>query len=173
MSKQRILLVHTVIALLVIGSLYELATDTTPTSEEHWPFLTYPMYSETRQWGPDGKLQLYGVALEEPHQEIPLSHPQYNQSLQPFTSYQLEGALGRIIIKTEGDVQKRQQMLEEALLDTLQRYETLRLSGFHDGPPLRGIRLYAAQWERLDAWARDVDRPSSRQLVVEQEAVIR
>jgi hypothetical protein len=165
------LLVHTVIALLVVGSLYELATDSTPMSEEHWPFLTYPMYSETRQWGPEGKLQLYGVALEEPHQEIPLSRPQYNQALQPFNSYQLGGALGQMITKTRGDVEKRQQMLEEALLDILQRYETLRLSGTHDGPPLQGIRLYATQWERLDAWARDVDQPSSRQLVVEQKVV--
>ena len=161
MSEQRILLLHVVIGLLVAGSLYVIVTD-----QEYWPFSQYPMYSILiGQKDSLEALRLYGVTQEEPPQEIPLRDYQY---LQPFARSRLHSALKWIYIKSQRDPEKRQQMLNEALLDCLKRYEELRLAGRHDGPPLRGIRLYGVRW-KLDPWAGNVDQPDYRILLAEVE----
>ncbi len=36
----------------------------------------------------------------------------------------------------------------------------------HDGPPLRGLRLYRLQWQ-LHPWARNRDRPQVKRLLYE------
>jgi hypothetical protein len=164
MSKRRILLVHAVIALLIAGSLYDIAMD-----RETWPFSQYPMYS-----GLHGsrlaQLQLFGVAQEEPHQEIPLNDPSYiepaSEYLQPFDRSRIRWAFDWILVKNEGA--QRRQMFDNALLDCLKRYETLRLAGRHNRPPLQGIRLYQLQW-RLDPQASNVDHPDNRTLIAEVE----
>ena len=58
--------------------------------------------------------------------------------------------------------------MNEALLDTLTRYEQLRLAGRHNGPPLQGLRLYKLGWRR-DNRAENVDRPDRQELVAEVE----
>ena len=54
----------------------------------------------------------------------------------------------------------------EALRDLLRRYEERRRAGQHDGPPLRGLRLYRLQWQ-LDLWGRNRDQPNQRDLLFE------
>ena len=164
MSKRRILLVHAVVTLLIAGSLYDIVMD-----RETWPFSQYPMYSELHGSGL-AQLQLFGVAQEEPHQEIPLNDPSYiepvSEYLRPFDRSRIRWALNWILVKN-GNYQ-RQQTLDDALLDCLKRYETLRRAGRHDGPALEGVRLYRLQW-RLDPGARNVDRPDNRTLIAEVE----
>lgn len=161
MSKQRILVLHGVIALLIIASLYVIVSD-----REYWPFSQYPMYSMLVK--PKDSLEglrLFGVTQEEPHHEIPVRDYQY---LQPFARGRMYLALEWIYIKSARNPEKRQQMLNEALLDSLKRYEELRLAGRHDGPPLQGMRLYGVHW-RLDARAKNVDQPDNRILLAEVE----
>ena len=50
--------------------------------------------------------------------------------------------------------------------DTLDRYEARRRAGEQNGPPLRGLRLYALRWE-LDPYARNRDDPEVRRLLFE------
>jgi hypothetical protein len=161
MSKQRILFLNVVIALLIVGSLYVIVTD-----QEYWPFSQYPMYSMLiEQKDSLEALRLFGVTQEEPHQEIPLRDNQY---VQPFARSRLHSALKWIYIKSERNPEKRQQMLNEALLDCLKRYEELRLAGRHDGPPLQGMRLYGVRWQ-LETRAGNVDQPDYRKLLAEVE----
>jgi hypothetical protein len=56
--------------------------------------------------------------------------------------------------------------LEEALSDILRRYERRRAAGDHDGPAVRGIRLYEVAWD-LEPYAANLDRPASRVLIAE------
>ena len=50
--------------------------------------------------------------------------------------------------------------------DTLRRYEMRRAQGQHKGPPLRALRLYSLNWD-LEPYAANLDRPRSRELLVE------
>jgi hypothetical protein len=63
---------------------------------------------------------------------------------------------------------ERRRTLQEALLDTLRRYEELRAAGRHDGPPLQSVRLYIVRWQ-LDAQAANLNRPDYRRLIAEVE----
>jgi hypothetical protein len=161
MSKLRFLFANGVIGFLIICSLVALAFDAEP-----WPFSPYPMYSYlTNGTGSDysySKPQLYGVTQEEPQREIPLR----GYYIQPFDE-------GRLIIyferiDSEADPEKRQRLLNEAVRDFLGQYESLRLAGRHDGPPLQSIRLYQLRWQ-LDPQAQNVDQPDSRELLAEYE----
>ncbi len=164
MSQRRVLLVTVVIALLIIGSLFCVVFD-----REYWPFSQYPMFSEVKRDYSYSGQRLYGVAQEAPHHEVPLLASSYDESyayMEPFDQIRLSTALGRI--KSTRDPERRQKLLEEALLDCLKRYEELRLAGHHDGPPLQGMRLYKSSWQ-LDARAANVDQPDSRELIAEVE----
>ena len=156
MSKQRVLFLNAAIVLLVAISLLDIVVD-----QEHWPFSQYPMYSEVRQEYFLSGLRLFGVMQEYPQHEIPLRDFEY---IRPFYQSRLNKALLRM--KDEDNTEKRQQLLNKALLDCLTRYEKLRLTSQHDGPPLQGIRLYSLHWQ-LDARAKNVEQPDHRELVAE------
>jgi hypothetical protein len=125
---------------------------------ECWPFSNYPMYSGRARDYTLSMLRLFGVADEEAPREVPLLTGEY---LWPFDSSRLRAVLGRL--DSEAD---REARLGGALSDVLRRYEARRVESRHDGPPLRGIRLYRLSW-RLDAWARNRDRPDPRALLFE------
>lgn len=154
MSKQRVLLVNAFIVFLVANSLFDIALD-----EQHWPFAQYDMYSDVERSYSVSKLVLFGVEQEPPYHEIPLR----GSYIQPFDQARLNAAFRRINSK-----EKREHLLNEALLDSLTRYEQLRLAGRHNGPPLQGVRLYKMRW-RLDNQAENVDRPDRWELVAEVE----
>ena len=49
----------------------------------------------------------------------------------------------------------------------LTRYEARRRAGQHDGPALRGVRLYLLRWRLVDRVPRNPDAPDERRLLLE------
>jgi hypothetical protein len=157
MSKRRLLFVNAVIAVLVVGQLFAMVVFKQP-----WPFAHYPMFAEARTEYALSKPQLYGVLQEEPHREIPLR----GDYIQPFKVDRLQGAFE--VMYLEPDPEKRQELLDEAARNSLLQYKRLRQAGRHDGPPLRGVRLYQLQWQ-LNPRADNVEHPDHRELLAEYE----
>ena len=155
MSKRQVLLANAVIVLLITGSLLTVVFD-----KEYWPFSQYPMFSNLAT-GNVTMWLLYGVPQEEPQQEILLRDAKY---IKPFNLSRLSAAFKRM--DSNRDPEKRQQLLNEALLDSLNRYEELRLAKHHDGPALQSIRLYKVQWQ-IDAQGQNIDQPNQRELIAE------
>jgi len=152
---------------ILAGSVVDMVT-----GREHWPFSPYGMYATVPGQRSLVGLRLFGVTEGTAEvvrakragarelgggREILLVASKY---IQPFTPSRLEGALWEL--KRRGG----QEALREALGDCLRRYEQRRLAGGHRGPPLRGIRLYRVSW-RLDPWARNVDCPDRKELILE------
>jgi hypothetical protein len=153
LRRYRVWIVYAAIVLITWGSLFDIVTDT-----EHWPFSPYRMYSDVNRDYSLTQFRLFGVTESAPLREMALWEFQY---IQPFDNSRLHAALrGMLGSRT------RNQWLSEALRDILVRYDALRHAGLHNGPPLRGIRLYRLYW-KLDPWARNVDDPDSRELVLE------
>jgi hypothetical protein len=154
MRRSRLLIAYAVGAVILGGSLYDLANDS-----EHWPFSQYPMFSylETRTDRRFTLLRLYGVPRSQLLPEFPLDRNEY---LEPFDNSRLPNALGLLL---------EQHRLIPALQDCLQRYEALRISGIHRGPALKALRLYRVTW-RLDLRASNVNDPDQKQLLGEVSA---
>jgi hypothetical protein len=182
MSKWRFLFLNAITIMLICGQLFALAI-----AGALWPFSNYSMFATLA--GGTGedysleKAQLYGVMQEEPHQEIAL-HYDY---IKPFEEDRLSdsfanmqygdptvdpisirAAIGKSNMDGTVSPEQRQRLLNEACHDFLVQYEMLRRAGYHDGPPLRGIRLYQLQWQ-LDPHAQNVVRPDHRELLAEYE----
>jgi predicted membrane protein len=149
MRPHRLLLIYAVCALILGGSLISWVRDT-----EYWPFSPYPMFSVLYTQARFTTLRLYGVTKEQPLSEFPLDRNVY---LQPFDDSRLPAALA--IALSENQV-------TPALQDCLQRYEALRLSGTHQGPPIQAIRLYRVTWN-MNVRANNVDNPDHKELLAE------
>jgi hypothetical protein len=149
-GRQHIWLAYAIIAVISGGSLFAIIKDT-----EYWPFSPYGMYSDMRRERSLIRRRLFGVTAGDRSQETPLVDYQY---IRPFDEERLSRALSRIPKKSDEQ--------REALRDCLVRYEELRRAGSHHGPPLQGIRLYQVYWQ-LDPWARNVDQPNHRDLILE------
>ena len=157
MSQQRLLLVHAVLILLIFGHLYDIVQD-----REHWPFSHYEMFSRARTEPSMTRMELYGVMQEDSHQEFPL-----RQVSRGFGGTRETQSLGYISHSKKIKSKERPQMLNDALLDALSKYESGRLAGEHDGPPLQGIRLYEATWQLDDPAKSIVDPPDQQKLIHE------
>ena len=120
------------------------------------------MFSALERPNSVSALQLYGVTQEEPHNEILMDE----RHIEPFNQARFTTALGRM--ESKRNPEKRSRLLNEALLDSLKRYEKSRLAGLHDGPPLQSARLYRVEWQ-LDARLGNADRPDRRKLIAEAE----
>lgn len=153
LERRRELLVYAVIFVITSGSLFDIATQ-----REHWPFSPYRMFSSVKRNHSISLTRLVGVTESIPPREISLLDPQY---IQPLSSLGLSTSLNR----KPNDV-TYEQYYTEALRHVLDRYEALRIAGAHDGPRLRGIRLYKYHW-KLDPWARNADRPDRQELILE------
>jgi len=151
MSRPRLVLAHILIVGLIGGSFYDILT-----RQEHWPFSNYPMFSTVHQQHVLRWPRLFGVTSDG--REIALVRHDY---LAPLDQSRLPLGLRRIQ-QQDGSAPR----LREALADILRRYERRRESGEHDGPPLRGIRLYNVTWD-LEPYAANLDHPRSRDLVAE------
>jgi hypothetical protein len=106
-------------------------------------------------------MELYGVVQEDAHQEFPL-----RQVSSGFGGVRENSSL-RLISRRIKPEERRQQMLNDALLDALSKYEQRRLAGKHDGPPLQGIRLYEATWQLDDPAKSIADSPDQQKLIYE------
>jgi hypothetical protein len=153
MARRRLILVHSVIAVLVLGSGFDIVT-----GREHWPFSPYPMFAgvRSRQFS---RWVIFGVIGKEGSKEISIQELPYRDH--PIDVSRLQLFLVRVRNKRDG-----RQLMEDAMTDYLVRYEKRRKAGEHPGPPLHGMRLYRLDW-RLDAWARNRDTPERKMLVFE------
>ena len=151
MTRIRRLFAHVLIAGVILGSAYDIAT-----RQEHWPFSDYPMFSAIHRATVLEWPRLFGVMADG--SEIALVSHEY---LWPLDQSRLPIGL-RHIYGTERNATR----LHAALEDCLERYERRRIAGHHDGPALRGIRLYVVAWD-IEPYARNLDQPRSRQLIGE------
>ena len=151
MSRGRRRLVHVLLAVVVAGSAYDIVV-----FREHWPFSHNPMYATVQ--GPTfQRFRLFGVTADG---EVPLAASEH---FAPFDDPRLSTLLLRIAAHPRA--REALPIASQALLD---RYRVLAEQGAHDGPPLRGLRLYRLVW-RLDPTLANLDRPEHRQLLVAME----
>jgi hypothetical protein len=152
----RRVLVGSIAAVITAGSAAEILLDP-PYAREHWPFSQYQMYSG-RSSPTLSMRRLFGVAAQT-GREIPLVEKRY---IFPFDHSRFWFSLDRLDRSPD-----RQRLLSVALSDCLQRYETRRREGFHDGPPLTALRLYRLRWNAAPAGQ---DRIVERELLWEVDA---
>src|SRR5436190_9147500 len=151
MTPRRRIFAHLLIFAIILGSAYDIAT-----RQEHWPFSDYPMFSAIHRATVLEWPRLFGVTADG--SEVALVDPEY---LWPLDQSRLPIGL-RHIYRTARDLPR----VHAALEDCLVRYERRRVDGSHDGPALRGIRLYMVAWD-IQPYARNLDQPKSRQLIAE------
>jgi len=142
---------------ITAGSLTEIALDP-PYRREHWPFSQYQMYSELPKKASQAR-RLYGV-VSGSGLEVPLWDKPY---IDPFDHSRLWFSWDRLDRSSE-----RERLLPIALRDCLDRYESRRVAGRHDGPRLEAGRLYLVHWT-LDGEASAADTPR-RELIWEVRA---
>jgi hypothetical protein len=143
-----------ILAGFILGSAYDIVTD-----QEHWPFSQYPMFagvwtSPTFTW-----LRVFGVTADG--REFPLDENRY---IAPFDQSRLPKALRRMLAQADGE-----SRVTTALRDIMKRYETLRRSEAHPGPPVVGMRLYELEYT-IDRQAANVDHPDRRRFIAEVAA---
>jgi len=146
------LLAYGIIAIIFTGSMYDIIKD-----RDHWPFSAYPMFSVIPKREPIRLLRLFGVTEGLDAHEVALVAPEY---LSPFDDIRLQAQLALL---TPPD---RRPQLDEALRDCLARYQKRLREHRHDGPSLRGIRLYQMEWD-FEPYATNLEQPNKRELVAE------
>ena len=152
MTSRRLILAHLLIAAVVGGSFYDIAT-----GQEHWPFSDYPMFSTVhRKHVLDNWYRVFGVTPDGREVAI-VEYPE----LWPLDQSRLPLGL-RTIARQPGN----QSRVETALADVLRRYEARRIAGRHQGPAFEGARLYSLSWD-LEPNGANLDNPRSRVLVAE------
>jgi hypothetical protein len=148
-APARRVLVCTVIAATLLASAIEIVRD-----GDHWPFSSYSMFAAPRAAEVRQK-RLVGVRGAD---EIALVVP---ENLPPFHEARLLTAFRRLGRRDDAPHARR-----VALGACLDRYESLRRAGVHDGPALDGLRFYELAWPLADG-ARNRARPASRRLIAE------
>jgi predicted membrane protein len=149
MRTHRLLMVYALCAAILGGSLISWVRD-----KEYWPFSPYPMFSILYPQRRFTTLRLYGVTQGQPPSEFPLDRNEY---LQPFDNSRLPAALAIALDENQ---------LTPVMEDCLKRYEALRVSGIHHGPPIQGLRLYRVSWN-LSLQADNVENPDHKELLGE------
>jgi hypothetical protein len=151
MTQSRKLILSVLFVGFMAGSLFDIITD-----QEHWPFSQYPMFSGVWRSPTFSWLRLFGVTSDG--REFPLDE---NRFVSPFDQSRLPKALKQMLQEPDGPARVR-----TAVEDCLARYEVLRVSGRHDGPPLAALRLYELEWT-IDPDAANVDNPDRKTFIAE------
>jgi hypothetical protein len=152
-SRRRLLLVHVVIAVLVLGTARDVLLH-----EEHWPFSHYAMFSAVDESRWFESLRLFGVTADGQGREFPLRAYAH---LQPLDQCRVSTALSWMRHRPDGEAR-----VQDVARRVYERYERLRRANGHDGPALKAVRIYHLGWQ-LDPWARNADTPDRRDLVTE------
>jgi hypothetical protein len=148
-----------VVAFLAAGSIAAIALHS-----DFWPFSHYPMYSRiaTAEYE-----RVVVVGITELG-EVDLAEGRYFRPFQPVriqVAFERIDAWNRALRRREVEeglelappgMERWRLFSATRFLAT--RYESLRLSGEHDGPPIQGIRLYRRHW-RLVSGAANRDTP--------------
>lgn len=150
-SRRRRLLSGFLVGLVALGVLPLIGR------RDVWPFLQYSMYSTARRTHTLELPRLVGVSAGT-GEEWQIYRSMF---LYPFDQARLRDALWQLLRQPDPEPN-----LRAALENAWQRYETLRRSGAHRGPRLRALRLYRLEWD-LDPWARNVDQPDRKYLILE------
>lgn len=150
MNRSRLILINGLLAFLIGVHVYENVVD-----GEHWPFCSYPMYSELETERAVTTFRVVGVRHDGTETLI-----HRNEFIHPFDQSRLNEGLQIAHFEQDSG--------ELALNDVLQRYERRRQVGEHDGPALVRVRLYRMK-HRLEPWAGNLHVPDERQLLVESD----
>jgi hypothetical protein len=150
-SVVRRTIVNLIIIGFIAGSAYDIIAD-----QEHWPFSQYPMFSASWSSPTFTWQRVFGVTADG--REFPLDANRY---VSPFDQSRLPKAFRQMMARKNSGPE-----LRTALRDVMTRYETLRVDGRHEGPPVVGMRLYELEWT-IDPQAANVDRPDRKRLVAE------
>ena len=150
MNPRRVWLVYAVVGVIVLGHLHEIVRQ-----QEHWPFTNYPMWATvTRDWH-IREVMPFGVTDETGSREFDLREPKYFAPMPAiYQRLNFQRAAGRANVR------------DRMLGDYLRRYEDLRRAGRHDGPPLKGLRLYEWVWT-MDRYAGNAATPDRKSLLYE------
>ena len=152
MTLRRQILIHFLIAGVIAGSLYDIVT-----SQEHWPFSDYPMFSTIhRKSVLENWYRLFGVTSDGQERAI----------LRYSERWPLEQSRLPLGIRRIDQSRGSEMRVRAALEDILRRYEARRVESLHQGPPLKAIRLYSVSWD-LEPNAANIDRPRSKRLIAE------
>lgn len=152
MKPWRVWLVYGVVGAIVLGHLWDIAWQV-----EHWPFSNYEMWARpTKEWHIENVVPV-GLTVAQSPGEVELTDPAYFAPLPPH--YQ-KIAISRVA--------RRESKRDAMLSDYLDYYERLRADGRHNGPRLRGVRLYEYYWD-LDKQARNTAAPDRRTLLHEYD----
>lgn len=129
MSRSRKIVVYTLLAILLVGHLFDALTN-----REHWPFSNYPMYANVAQQTM-AFYELDGV-IDGPNgssKEVAIDW----HWMPGLPLYKLVDRLSRL-----SDDPK---VLKQVMDDYLATYNTMRRVGLNNGPPLQAIRLYRVE----------------------------
>ena len=153
MKPWRMWLVYAVVGVIVLGHLHEIVRQ-----QEHWPFTNYEMWARvTRDWHV-AEVVPVGITDEPEPREVVLLDPAYFAPM-PLNYQRLN------FRRAAGRANLRDRILE----DYLRRYDHLRTTGRHDGPPLKGVRLYEWYW-MMDRHAGNAASPERKTLLYQYPA---
>ena len=143
-------LVYAVVGVIVLGHLHEIVRQ-----QEHWPFTNYPIWARVTRDCHVREVMPFGVTVEPAPREFDLRDPKYFAPMPAiYQRLNFQRAAGRPGLR------------DPMLADYLRRYEQLRLAGRHDGPKLKGIRLYEWLWT-MNADASNARSPDRQTLLYE------
>ncbi len=131
MSVERVLLLSLAFAALVVAHLVVVFTQ-----RAAWPIIQYSMFASLV--GDDVPYIVPFGVVTSTSEEIALVS---DSRVQPFVQAELRLALAPFAMR-------RDLRIAEALQDILSRYEAHRTRGDHDGPALRGVKLYTMRARR-------------------------
>lgn len=152
-TPRRLVLINGLLAFLIAAHVYENVVD-----DEHWPFCSYPMYSELEE--PDTALTTYRIVGVRHDGSEAAIHK--NEFIHPFDQSRLsEGLQAAHFDRARGAL---------ALNDVLHRYERRRLAGEHYGPAIVRVRFYRVK-HHLAPWAANAGAPTHRELLVESDGI--
>jgi|PersoiStandDraft_1058852.scaffolds.fasta_scaffold35030_2 hypothetical protein len=154
MSSLRLWTVNALILGLLGASLETLATD-----QEHWPFSTYAMFSETRRAPELSTLELWGRPAGSDGNEVPVDRP---EELTPMDADRLAASLSRLVAAGRSN-----DDLAAALRDCLERSNRYREG--HGEPMLAQLRLYQVH-RKIRIASAGPDTVDVRRLVAAVEA---
>lgn len=153
-TRGRLLVIHAVLAVIVVGHLYDIARQ-----QEHWPFSNYPMWARlSKDWHVKAVVPV-GLTDDSPPREVRLMKDEAYFAPMPL-QYQ------RLTFQGVARSPKRAGARDKVLGDYLGHYERRREAGLHGGPPLAGLRLYEHTWD-MDTRASNAGTPDRTTLMYE------
>ncbi|CAN5331520.1 hypothetical protein BH09PLA1_BH09PLA1_20530 [soil metagenome] len=137
MRRWRIGLVFALAIILIAGHVYDIVRQS-----EHWPFSYYPMYGRVQKKSRLRVLSLYGVMQHG-------KRAKGERITRDFVPQLGEARLRNIFIASwgrDGSGPKAQRDTVAILRDYLKLYESRRIAGLHDGPPMVEAQLVQITW---------------------------